>query len=332
MRRLRCAIGDNPLMARSGASPSLVRFAPALFILIWASGYVVAKAAAAHAEPLTFLLWRYLGTTVLMLLLAVASGVRWPSARDAAHLAVAGIGMQACYLGGVWVAIGKGMPAGISALIVNLQPVLTAALAFLVHERVSPRQWLGVALGFGGVVLVVWQKLVLAGNPLLVPTFLCVFALLSMTAGTLYQKRYVPNFDLRAGQGIQAVASIIVTLPFALAFESFRIEWNTPVVLAMLWSVLVLTGGGISLIFVMLRQGRATTVTSYMYLVPAVTALMAWAMFGENLSPLGIGRHGGEPARDLAGRGQARVRQQGATEARVRRAAVRRGRQPPRLS
>jgi drug/metabolite transporter (DMT)-like permease len=114
---------------------------------------------------------------------------------------------------------------------------------------------------------------------------LCVFALLTMTGGTLYQKRYVPEFDLRSGQVIQAAASILVMVPFALAFESFRIDWNAEVILAMLWSVLVLTGGGISLIFMMLRQGRATTVTSYMYLVPAVTALMAWAMFGESLSP-----------------------------------------------
>jgi drug/metabolite transporter (DMT)-like permease len=266
----------------------LIRFAPALFVFIWASGYVVAKAAAPHAEPLTFLLWRYFGTTVLMLLLALVAGVRIPAGREAVHLAVAGVGMQAVYLGGVWVAISKGMPAGISALIVNLQPVLTAALAFLVHERVSPRQWLGVGLGFGGVVLVVWQKLVLAQAPLLLPTLLCLLALLSMTGGTLYQKRFVPHFDLRAGQAIQALASIAVTLPFALAFESFRIDWNAPVVLAMLWSVLVLTGGGISLIFVMLRHGRATTVTSYMYMVPAVTALMAWAMFGETLSPVAL--------------------------------------------
>ena len=279
-------------MSISGTPHPLVRFAPALFILIWASGYVVAKAAAPHAEPLTFLLWRYLGTTVLMLLLAVVAGIRRPSAAAAAHLAVAGIGMQAFYLGGVWVAISEGMPAGISALIVNLQPVLTAALAFLVHERVSRRQWLGVALGFGGVVLVVWQKLLLSETPLLLPTALCVMALLSMTGGTLYQKRFVPHFDLRTGQAIQAIASIAVTAPFALAFESLQVEWNTPVILAMLWSVLVLTGGGISLIFVMLRQGRATTVTSYMYMVPAVTALMAWAMFGESLSPVAIGGMG----------------------------------------
>jgi drug/metabolite transporter (DMT)-like permease len=157
-----------------------------------------------------------------------------------------------------------------------------------VGMQASSRQWVGVALGFGGVVLVVWQKLVASGTPLMLPTLLCVFALLAMTAGTLYQKRRVPNFDLRTGQAIQAMASIVVTLPFALAFESFRIDWNAQVILAMLWSVVVLTGGGISLIFLMLRQGRATTVTSYMYLVPAVTALMAWAMFGESLSPLAL--------------------------------------------
>jgi drug/metabolite transporter (DMT)-like permease len=271
------------------ANPSpIIRYAPALFILIWASGYVVAKFAAPHAEPMTFLLWRFLGTVVLMVALAAAAGARWPPLGDVVHLAVAGIGMQAAYLGGVWVAISQGMPAGISALIVNLQPVLTAALAFLVHEQVSKRQWLGVGLGFGGVVLVVWQKVVTAGVPLMVPTLLCIFALISMTGGTLYQKRRVPHFDLRAGQAIQAMASIVVMLPFALAFESFRIEWNGPVILAMLWSVVVLTGAGISLIFLMLRQGRATTVTSYMYLVPAVTALMAWAMFGELLSPLAL--------------------------------------------
>jgi drug/metabolite transporter (DMT)-like permease len=271
------------------ASPFfLVRLAPALFILIWASGYVVAKFAAPHAEPMTFLLWRFLGTIVLMLALTPFAGVRWPTAREAGHLAVAGIGMQAFYLGGVWVAISQGMPAGVCALIVNLQPVLTAALASFVHERVSPRQWLGVALGFGGVVLVVWQKLLESATPLLLPTLLCVFALLSMTGGTLYQKRHVPQFDLRAGQAIQALASMVVVLPFVLAFESFQVDWNGQVVLALLWSVLVLTGGGVSLIFLMLRHGRATTMTSYMYLVPAVTAVMAWAMFGEALSPLAL--------------------------------------------
>lgn len=277
------------MQAALGRPPNpLIRLAPALFILIWASGYVVAKYAAPHAEPLTFLLWRFVGTLALMTALALLARVRWPTPRDAIHLAVAGILMHGFYLGGVWVAISQGMPAGLTALIVNLQPVLTAALAAFVHERVSRRQWLGVLLGLAGVVLVVWQKLADSGSLLAGPTLLCVFALLSMTAGTLYQKRFVPRFDLRAGQAVQAIAAIAVLLPAAFVFESFRIDWNGQVIGAMLWSVLVLTGGGVSLMFMMLREGRATTVTSYMYLVPAVAALMAWAMFGETFSTLAM--------------------------------------------
>jgi drug/metabolite transporter (DMT)-like permease len=268
-------------------SPTLIRFAPALFIFIWSSGYVVAKYAAPHAEPLTFLLLRYCGVVVLMTALALLFRAQWPRGRDVLHLAVAGIGIQAAYLGGVWVAVSKGMPAGISALIVNVQPVLTAAFAFFVHERVSPRQWLGIALGFAGVLLVVWHKITGTGLAWL-PVLLCVFALFSMTAATLYQKRFVPHFDLRTGQVVQFVASIIATLPFVLLFENFHIVWNVHSIGAMAFSVLVLTGGGISLMFLMLREGKATTVTSYMYLVPAVTALMAWLMFDERLALLAI--------------------------------------------
>jgi drug/metabolite transporter (DMT)-like permease len=268
-------------------SPTLIRFAPALFIFIWSSGYVVAKYAAPHAEPLTFLLLRYCGVVVLMTALALLFRAQWPRGRDVLHLAVAGIGIQAAYLGGVWVAVSKGMPAGISALIVNVQPVLTAAFAFFVHERVNPRQWLGIALGFAGVLLVVWHKITSTGLAWL-PVLLCVFSLLSMTAATLYQKRFVPSFDLRTGQVVQFVASIVATLPFVLLFDSFYIVWNVHSIAAMAWSILVLTGGGISLMFLMLREGKATTVTSYMYLVPAVTALMAWLMFDERLAPLAI--------------------------------------------
>ena len=266
---------------------ALLRFAPALFIFIWSSGYVVAKYAAPHAEPLSFLLLRYLGVVLLMTALAFVFKAQWPSRRDCLHLAIAGVGIQAAYLGGVWVAVKQGMPAGVAALIVNLQPVLTAALAVLVHERVSPRQWAGVALGFGGVVMVVWHKLAF-GNLQVAGVLLCAMALVCMTAGTLYQKRFVPQFDLRTGQVVQFAASIAITLPFALAFESFQIHWNAPFIAAMLWSIGVLTAGGISLMFLMLREGKATTVTSYMYLVPSVTSLMAWQMFGETLSTTAI--------------------------------------------
>ncbi|MET0509023.1 MAG: DMT family transporter [Burkholderiaceae bacterium] len=265
-----------------------VRAAPALFILIWSSGYVVAKVAAPHADPLTFLLLRFLGVAALMTALALAAGARWPGRRDVLHLAVAGIAMQAGYLGGVWVAIAQGMPAGVAALIVNLQPVLTAILAPLVGERLSSRQWAGVLLGFAGVVAVVWQKVVQSSGLLVLPTAICVFALLSMTAGTLYQKRFVPRADLRTGQLIQSAAAIAVTLPIALATEAMRFDVGFASLAALLWSVIVLTGGGTSLIFLLLREGKATTFTSYLYLVPAVTAVMAWLMFGETLTGLAL--------------------------------------------
>jgi drug/metabolite transporter (DMT)-like permease len=273
----------HALILGMSAYPRLIAAAPALFIFIWATGYVVAKLAAPYAEPLTFLLLRYAGVIILMTLLALLAGASWPTRRQALHLAIAGIGIQAIYLGGVWTAIKLGMPAGLSALIVNVQPVLTAALAFFVHEPVSRRQWLGIALGLAGVALVVWHKLTFTTVGLW-PVALCVFALISMTLGTLYQKKYVAQFDLRTGQVVQFLASIAFTLPFALAFESFQVTWNLSLIAAMVWSIVVLTGGGISLMFLMLREGKATTVTSYMYLVPAVTSLMAWAMFGETLA------------------------------------------------
>ncbi len=270
-------------MLSTAPSSRLLSAAPALFVFIWATGYVVAKFAAPHAEALTFLLWRYAGVVVLMLVLALASRAVWPTPRETFHLAIAGIGIQAIYLGGVWVSIKHGMPAGIAALIVNVQPVLTAALGFWVHEKVSKRQWLGVLLGLGGVVLVVWHKLNVTG--LGWPTVaMCIAALLGMTLGTLYQKRHVPHFDLRTGQVVQFLTAWLVTLPVAYTTESFQVTWNAPFVAAMLWSIVVLTGGGISLMFLMLRHGKATTVTSYMYLVPMVTSIMAWQLFGETLT------------------------------------------------
>lgn len=272
----------------AAAAERWTRMAPALFIVIWSSGYVVAKAAAPYAEPLTFLLLRYAGVVVLMGALAWVARAPWPASRaQLLHLAVAGIGIQATYLGGVWVAVKHGMPAGIAALIVNLQPVLTAVAGPLIGERVTRRQWTGLALGFAGVALVVSNKLG-AGSFGWGPVWLAVMALAAMTAATLYQKRFIPTFDLRTGQVVQFVASIAVTLPFALAFESLHITWNVQVIAALAWSIVVLTGGGISLLFFMIRHGAATQVTSWMYLVPAVTALMAWAMFDERLGSMAI--------------------------------------------
>jgi drug/metabolite transporter (DMT)-like permease len=277
----------KPATSRSDAGP-LVKFAPALFVFIWASGYVVAKLAAGYSEPLTFLLWRYTGVIALMSVLAAIARAPWPSSwRETGHIALAGICMQAGYLGGVWVAVRHGMPAGVAALIVNMQPVLTAVAGPLIGERVSARQWCGLAMGFAGVALVVSNKVEAQGITWQTVS-LAVFALLAMTGGTLYQKRFCANLDLRTGQLIQFLASFAVTLPFVLIFESEPVRWTPASVGAMFWSVCILTGGGISLLYWMIRHGAATTVTSYMYLVPAVTAVMAWLMFGETFGSLAM--------------------------------------------
>ncbi len=264
---------------------------PLCFIFIWATGYIAAKAAAPFADPLTFLSWRFAFVVVLMLVLSLVARAKWPSFRQMGHLCVAGVGIQAVYLGGVWWAIAHGLPAGIAALIVNLQPVLTAGLAFFVNERLAARQWLGVALGFGGAMVVILQR-----NPCcqesaaieVAPIVVCVFSLLGITLGTLYQKRFVPQFDLRTGQVVQFLASLVVTLPFAWWLEPGRMQWNPSLIGAMLWSVFVLSGLGISIMFFLLRNGLATKVTSTMYVVPAVTAVMAWVLFDERLTFIGL--------------------------------------------
>jgi drug/metabolite transporter (DMT)-like permease len=264
-----------------------VRATPFLFVVIWASGFVVAKYAAPYAEPLSFLILRYAGVVVLMVALAVVARAAWPGGRQAAHLAVAGVGIQAGYLGGIWVAVAEGMPAGIAALVANLQPLLTAAIAALFGERLGRVQVAGLVLGFLGVLLVVSDRLTTEGVSWLT-LGLVVMALFAITLGTLYQQRFCGTFDLRTGQTVQFGAAIAVTLPFVWAFESFRIDWAPQLVGALVWSVLVLTGGGISLLFLMLRRGAASQVTSYFYLVPGITALMAFVMFGETLGGVAL--------------------------------------------
>ena len=271
----------------SGTRDVAVRATPVLFVLIWATGFVVAKVAAPHAEPLSFLLVRYAGVVALMLVLALIARAHWPRGRAVLHIAVAGVGIQAGYLGGVWAAVAAGMPAGVAALVVNLQPVLTAAFGGFLGVRLGRVQVVGLLLGFAGVVMVVSSKLTTDGiTP--VTLGLTTMALVAITVGTLYQKRFCPEFDLRTGQVVQFGAAILVTLPFALVFESFRIDWTPQLVGALAWSVLVLTGGGISLLFLMLRRGAAAQVTSYFYLVPGITALLALVMFGETLGPFAV--------------------------------------------
>ncbi|HEY8026479.1 MAG TPA: DMT family transporter [Burkholderiaceae bacterium] len=264
---------------------------PGFFVLLWSTGFVVAKFGLPFAPPLTFLLLRFAGVSCVLLPLVWIMRAPWPRGQ-LRQVAFAGVLMQAGYLAGVWCAIKIGMPAGISALIVGMQPIITAFAAPLIGESLRPRQWFGLTLGLGGVALVVANKMHLAGLSL-ESIALCVMALLSITAGTLYQKRYCPQFDLRTGTLIQFLASFAVLLPFALAFEHLdwtlsTVEWSTRFVAALLWSIFALSIGAIFLLFALIRKNAATKVTSLLYLTPPTTALMAWLMFGESLSLAGV--------------------------------------------
>jgi drug/metabolite transporter (DMT)-like permease len=264
-------------------------WAPGLFVVLWSSGFIGAKLGVPFAEPFTFLLLRFVFVLALMLPLAVLLRARWPrSARETGHIAVAGTLIQGGYLGGCFAAVAHGMPAGVIALVVGVQPILTAfAAAPLLGETVSALQWTGLVLGFGGVALVVWQKISLQGLDAVSVAWSLV-ALFSITAGTLYQKRYCASFDLRAGSVIQFGAAFLLLLPIALATETMHVNWSGEFIFALAWLVLVLSIGAISLLFTLIQHGEATRVSSLFYLTPLTTAAMAYFMFGEKLDPAAL--------------------------------------------
>ncbi|WP_240980350.1 DMT family transporter [Ramlibacter agri] len=270
----------------------LVRAMPAVFVLIWSTGFIVARYGMPHAPPMKFLAFRYLFSVACFLVWALAVRASWPrDRRQAGHLAVTGIFMHAGYLGGVWAAVKLGMGAGLAALLVGLQPVLTAIWVSMRGGQVARRQWGGLALGLAGLLLVVWQKL---GHGEVNPLNLtyALIALASITAGTLYQKRFVQPCDVRTANLVQLAAAFVATLPLAL-METESIRWtladsslNGQLAGALAWSVLGLTLGGSSLLYLLIQRGAATTVSSLMYLVPPTTAIMAWLLFGEPITAL----------------------------------------------
>lgn len=265
---------------------------PAVFVLIWSTGFIVARYGMPYAPPLSFLAVRYALSIVCFLPWIVWAGVRWPQGRAQwGHLAVTGVLMHAGYLGGVWVAVKAGMGSGLSSLVVGLQPVLTAIWLSRMgdtHSQVSARQWLGLALGFAGLVMVVWRKFE-GGTPGDTATVFnlmaALTALLCITVGTLYQKRFVRSCDVRTANTTQLIAALLVTLPLAL-LEAEPMQWNGQLAGAMAWSVLGLTLGGSSLLYLLIQRGAAASVTSLMYLVPPCTAAIAWLLFDEPITPL----------------------------------------------
>jgi drug/metabolite transporter (DMT)-like permease len=263
---------------------ALIVAMPWVFVLIWSTGFVVARPAMPHAPPIGFLCWRYALSIVAFAVWIKASDAVWPRGRqELFHLGVSGVLMHAGYLGGVWTAVRAGIPAGTVALIVGLQPVLTATwVSWRGSHHVSPVQWAGLLLGLLGLALVVWHKVGL-GEVTPFNLAMSLLALVSITVGTLYQKRHVRPCDARTGNCVQIGAALLVSLPLA-ALETGEVTWNRDVLMALAWSVLALTLGGSSLLLLLIQRGAATRVTSLLYLVPPCTAVLAWSLFDEPLS------------------------------------------------
>jgi drug/metabolite transporter (DMT)-like permease len=271
-------------------SSTLARFAPPLFVVIWATGFIVARLVAPHTEPLTFLFTRYVFAMAILAAAALAFRAPWPGTiRGWGDGLVAGILLHGGYLGGVFWAVKHGLPAGIAALVAGLQPLVTGFLAGpVLGERVSPRRWAGIGLGLLGAALVVVPKLgSLDGFPPL-PLAVAVLAMLSITCGTFWQKRTGASVDLRTNTVVQYLGAALVTLPVAVLTENGQFDGSLDLWIGLLWAVFGLSIGAIGLLLILIRGGAVAGVATLLYLVPPVSALMAFAVFGETLSPVQI--------------------------------------------
>jgi drug/metabolite transporter (DMT)-like permease len=278
------------MISQSSDSPAQeddvwVRSMPVLFVFLWSTGFIGAKLGLPHAPPITFLLWRFVVVLAFMVPITVLLRAPWPSTPgQVTHIGMSVVMLHGGYLAGVFSAIHMGMSAGVVSLIVGVQPILTAfAAAPVLGERVSMRQWAGLLLGLGGVALVVWNKIGLTGMSV-ASIGMALLALVSITGGTVYQRRYCAPFDLRSGSVIQFVAAGVILLPFGLALETMHVAWTYEFVFALAWLAFVLSIGAISLLTLLIRRGAATTLASMFYLVPPATAIEAYFLFGETLT------------------------------------------------
>jgi drug/metabolite transporter (DMT)-like permease len=262
--------------------------APVLFVLLWSTGFIGARYGMPYAEPLTFLALRMSAVVLLMLPIALFSRALWPTGAEVGHSALVGVLMHGIYLGGVFISIAQGVPAGISALIPGLQPILTSTIAHrFMGETVTRVQWIGLALGLIGVLLVLHDRnIVLAGSVLgWAASFL---SLVGITLGTLYQKRFCGRVDWRSGNVVQYAAAAVFLAVLAYLFETRLVQWTGEFIFALAWLVVVLSMGAIALMYWIIRRSAATSFSSLFYLVPATTALMAYLLFGEKLDAVSI--------------------------------------------
>lgn len=266
-----------------------VAWTPAIFVVLWSTGFIGMRLGAPFAEPFTFMMWRMLLVVSILSVVCLATRAPWPkSFRSASHIAIAGLMVHATYLCGVLYSINLGLPLGYVALIAGLQPVLTAVFAnIFLREKLNARQWAGMALGLAGVVIVVMSKFQL-GNINVIALLAATVGLLGITFGTLYQKRFCAQMDLRSGGVIQFSATGLAMFLLSCLLETGRVEWTGQFIFALFWLAVVLSIGAISLLYLMIRRGAASRVASLFFLTPSVTALMAFFLFNESLSALAI--------------------------------------------
>jgi len=264
-----------------------VRYFPALFVLLWATGFIGARYAMPYMEPFLFLTLRFVIAGAILGLWVVVAGNHWPGRRGAAHAVIAGCLIHGAYLGAVFWAIHQGLPAGMSALVVGLQPLITALIAGLaLGETIQPRHWAGLAVGFVGVAMVLWPKLSISADGITPATVTAsIVSVISISAGTVWQKRFVGAIDLKAGTALQYLGASLLTGILSLLFETHIVTWAPPLFFAMFWLVFVLSLGAVLLLMILINQGAVSKVASLFYLVPGVTALMAFVLFGETLTP-----------------------------------------------
>ena len=259
---------------------------PAVFVLLWATGFIGARYAMPWCEPFLFLAARFFIAGVILAAIAFLAKVKWPQPTVAIHAAIAGALIHGVYLACVFWAIRNGLPAGMSALIVGIQPLVTALIAGrALQEKITPQHWLGLAIGLIGIGLVLSPKLNLAGTGVNAATLTASFvSVLGIAAGTIWQKRFVTKADLRTSTSLQYLGATLLTGALTLAFEKQQFVLTGELIFAMVWLVLILSLGAVFLLMILIRDGAVSKVASLFYLVPSVTALMAWPLFGETLT------------------------------------------------
>ncbi|MFM2422142.1 MAG: hypothetical protein RL291_672 [Pseudomonadota bacterium] len=276
-------------------SPTLfLALAPWVFVFLWSTGWISARAIQPYADPLTFLSWRFGLALVAMVLIALWRQAEWPTTwKEARHSLVSGALIHGVYLGAVWWVVGHGLPAGVSGVIAALQPILTAALGpFLIGERLAPKQWVGIIVGFLGILLVLAPKFV-GVDPAVIKSMswlvvINMLGMLAVTLGSFYQKRFVPTGDLTALTALQYAGAVAVVLPLAFWLEPMRFEVNLVSMATMAWSVIALSIGAVGLYLILIRKGAVTRAATLIYLVPPLSAFEAWMLFGETLNAIQI--------------------------------------------